>query len=171
MPGEKEAEKFDVEASNHIEAAISKNNYGPRWGNTQYFKRDSDGVLLPVNLHSDRVNAMAEELVKELVASEHQFTATELETRSKDKDRNQAAKKISEQLDDEFTGYKRGVDMRRAIEQAKFRGRLIEETIKTGNTNKKILIIPDEIRAQYPSNLAEEKDEIEQQKNTKKGNR
>lgn len=152
--GQKEAEKFEVNSSDYIEAAISKNNYGPKWGNTQYFQRDNDGVLSPANLHTQRADALCDELVKELVSSSHIFTATELETRSNDKDRTAAAKAISNRLDEQFSGYKRGVDMRRAIEQAKFRGRLMETEVMAGKILKKVLVVPDHVRAQFPSDLA-----------------
>lgn len=153
--GEKEAEKYDVDAGAHIEAAISKNNYGPKWGNTTYFRRDQDGVLFPANLHSERVDAMAEELVRELVATEHQFTERELSRPSDNQERSKAGKEIAERLADKFNGFKRGVDMRRAIEKAKFRGLVTEEEVPAGKKPKLVLSVPDETRARFASDLAE----------------
>lgn len=156
---ESEAAKFEVEAVDHIEAAISKSNYGPKWKTTQYFRRDKEGVLSPVNLQAERVNEMVEALVKELATSKHQFTSSELEARSRDKERTKAAKEISDLLDEKFTGYKRGSDMKRIVSQAIFKGRLTEKIIPTGKISKTVLIVPAKIRAQYENDLAEENDD------------
>ena len=162
--GEKEAEKYEVKASDHIEAAISKTNNGPKFG-TQYFKRDQDGILFPVNLRADRADAMAEEIVTELVASEHQFTARELCKGSKDKERNQAARAIREGLAEKFNA-KSGSDIRGAIEMAKFRGLLIEKETTIGKTSKLVLIVPEEIRGRFQTDQAEK--EISQEEPTEK---
>jgi hypothetical protein len=118
-----------------------------------------------VNLRADRADAMAEEIVTELVASEHQFTARELCKGSKDKERNQAARAIREGLAEKFNA-KSGSDIRGAIEMAKFRGLLIEKETTIGKTSKLVLIVPEEIRGRFQTDQAEK--EISQEEPTEK---
>ena len=147
---EKEADKFEVEAVDHIEAAISKNNYGPKWAGAKYFRREKDGVLFPVNLATDRIDSIMEALVKELATTHWEFTERDLCKGSDEKARNDAAKKIVEKIAEDFS-IKRTIDIRRAIEQAIFRGKVTEKEVIAGKKTKKILIVADEIMDRYKS--------------------
>ncbi len=147
---DKEAEKFDVEAVDYIEAAISKNNYGPKWTGMKYFRREKDGVLFPVNLATDRIDSIMDALVKGLATTRWEFTKRDLCKGSNDTARNNAVKKIIDKINEEFS-IKRATDIRRTIEQAIYRGKLTEKETSAGTKSKKILIVHEGIMARYKS--------------------
>lgn len=158
--GEKEAEKYGVEAHQFIEAAITKNNYAAKLNHTVYFRRDQDGVLSPANLHTERLDAMAEALVKALAASEGQFTRRDLAKAPDDKKRADLVKAVLKFIADLDVDIGKK-DLPKAIDHAIFRGLLVEEKVGSGKIEKKVLTVTASARARFPSNLAGMNDDEE----------
>lgn len=147
--GDKEAEKFGVKAAEHIEVITTKTNNAKKWDQPKYFRRGDHGVLSPIDLYGERIDGMVEILIGELANSNHHFTERELVNVCENTDRKPVAKKIITLLDESTAGFKKMTDVKTAIDRAVFRGKLIESDIQAGQKTKKVLIVPDEIRAKY----------------------
>ena len=62
---EKDGKRFSLEDyRRYVEFDVTKSNYAPMLPRSLYFKREAEGVLMPVDLRNDRLKQIADELTR-----------------------------------------------------------------------------------------------------------